>query len=72
MSNIKTFYDKTNLDMDAKIAEQTTTGKVLVEVQNHIDGDFLVFADAPLTPAVSTEERLKTIEARLTALEKKP
>ena len=72
MSNIKTFYDKTNLDMDAKIAEQTTTGKVLVEVQNHIDGDFLVFADAPPEPAQSTEERLTAIEARLMVLEKKP
>jgi len=67
---MKTPYDKTKLDMDAKIAEQTAAGKVLIEVQNHEDGDFLVFEDAPLPPVQTTEERLTAIEARLTALEK--
>ena len=65
---IKLTYDKTDIDKDAKIVEQSALGKVLVEVQNHEDGDFLVFASAPTT--VSTEERLMAIEARLTALEK--
>ena len=66
----KTLYDKTKEDMDSKIAEQVAKGKVLVEVQNHEDGDFLVFEDAPLLPVQTTEERLAAIEARLTELEK--
>ena len=65
---MKISYDKTDIDKDTKIAKQSTLGKVLVEVQNHEDGDFLVFADAPTT--VSTDERLTAIEARLTELEK--
>ena len=63
-------YDKSKADLDAKRAEHEAQGKVLIEVQNHEDGDFLVFGDKPSAPAVSTDERLKAIEARLMALEK--
>jgi len=65
---IKIAYDKTDIDKDTKIAEQESSGKVLVEVQKHEDGDFLVFADASTT--ISAESRLTAIEARLTTLEK--
>lgn len=63
-------YDKSTADLDEKRIEHEAQGKVLVEVQNHEDGDFLVFADTPPAPAPSTESRLAAIEARLTALEK--
>lgn len=63
-------YDKSTADLEAKRAEHETQGKVLVEVQNHEDGDFLIF-DTPQTPAPSTEARFAAIEARLTALAKK-
>ena len=63
-------YDKSQIDFEAKLTEQAAAGKVLVEVQNHHDGDFLVFADAPVIPPISITERVTTIEARLTVLEK--
>ena len=64
---MKIQYDKTDIDKDTKIAEHEAQGKVLVEVQNHEDGDFLIFGDKPL---LSVEERIVAIETRLVALEK--
>lgn len=64
---MKVTYDKTQTDLDVKRIEQEAQGKVLIEVQNHEDGDFLVFGPPP---PLSIGERLTAIEARLTALEK--
>lgn len=67
----KIAYDKTD-DMEAKIiAEQAALGRVLVEVQNHVDGDYLVFTDTPPPPPPPTiEEEIAEIKARLAAIEK--
>lgn len=69
---LKIPYDRLKADLDAKRTEHEAQGKVLIEVQNHEDGDFLVFADASFKVIPSTDDRLAAIEARLTALEKKP
>lgn len=62
---IKIPYDKTTEDMESKIKEQAALGRRLVEVQNHIDGDFLVFTDEPLENSSS----LKALEERITKME---
>jgi len=52
-------------------AEQKQAGKFLVEVQKHVDGEFLIFDDKPQadTP-IPLEQKIKALEARLAALEK--
>lgn len=66
---------KDTAEKDSILAEHAAAGNVLVEVQNHEDGDYLVFADefpAQAPPPPSVDERLAVLEARLTALEKRP
>lgn len=54
-------------------------GLLLIGIQNHTDGNALVFAapediEPPVAvpPAKSTDERLDALETRVAALEKKP
>lgn len=48
-------------------AEQKARGFTLIEVQNHIDGNFLVFDDGK--PELTLEERVRQLESRVEALE---
>ncbi len=55
-------------------------GLLLIGIQNHTDGNALVFAApedieppvVPVPPSPSPEERIAALEARVAALEKKP
>lgn len=60
---------KDNTEKDALIAQEAVNGLVLLEEQNHEDGDFLVFGE---TKPLSDKERLTALELRVAALEKKP
>lgn len=53
----------------ALITQEAANGLVLLEEQNHLEGNFLVFG---LPKSLTTEERLAALEFRVAALEKKP
>jgi hypothetical protein len=58
---------KTDEDIKRIEAEQAVDGFKLVEVQNHVDGDFLVFDDG--RPEITVEEWVWSLEKRVNALE---
>jgi len=64
-------------DKNVTILEKIASGKVLIEEQNHIDGDFLIFGTKEEATALiekrkplsSVDERLDDFESRISALE---
>ena len=63
----KSMWDGTKEDVEVKKVENI--GQVLLEVQDHKDGKFLVFGEPK---PLSDNERLAALELRVAALEKKP
>ena len=61
---IKIEYDRTEIDRDRIIAEQSALGNVLIEDQLHFDGAWLIFV-----PADEVPEHKPTVEDRIKALE---
>lgn len=52
------------------IKEQKGKGLILIEEQNHINGNFLVFdTQRPIEP-LTIEQRVKTLESKVASLEK--
>lgn len=66
---MKTLAYKDAAEKNAFISQETANGLVLLEEQNHIDGDFLVFGEPK---SLSTDERIAALELRVVELEKKP
>jgi hypothetical protein len=64
----------TETDMNQIISSMVEQGATLLEVQNHTDGDFLVFEDykpEPKTPFELLQDKVQALETRILTLEAK-